>query len=157
MHDSYSFCYFCIRLFKLNKVFIMKKIQMMFAVVLVAFMAMAVQSCGSDKDDSTHNLTVKLTVVEKGELTDDMVQKLEKDSNKSENANYGSDELAADATELAAKTLAAQFESLTGADALNTAIFTVRITCKNIKNNRVISEWLVTWDKGEVDYTVANK
>lgn len=130
---------------------------MMFAVVLVAFMAMAVQSCGSDKDDSTHNLTVKLTVVEKGELTDAMVQKLEKDSNKSENANYGSDEIAAEATELAAKSLAAKFESLTGADALNTAIFTVRITCKNIKNNRVISDWLVTWDKGEVDYTVANK
>ncbi len=135
----------------------MKKIQMMFAVVLVAFMAMAVQSCGSDKDDSTHNLTVKLTVVEKGEMTDAMVQKLEKDSNKSENANFGSDELAADATELAAKKLAADFESLTGADALNTATFTVRITCKNIKTNRVISEWLVTWTKGEVDYTVANK
>ena len=130
---------------------------MMFAVVLVAFMAMAVQSCGSDKDDSTHNLTVKLTVDKQGELTDAMVQKLEKDSNKSENANYGSDELAADATELAAKTLAAQFESLTGASALNTAIFTVRITCKNIKNNRVVADWLVTWDKGEVDYTVANQ
>ena len=75
----------------------------------------------------------------------------------SENANYGSDELAADATELAAKKLAADFESLTGADALNTATFTVRITCKNIKTNRVISEWLVTWTKGEVDYTVANQ
>ena len=37
----------------------MKKIQMMFAVVLVAFMAMAVQSCGSDKDDSTHNLSLR--------------------------------------------------------------------------------------------------
>ena len=135
----------------------MKKIQMMFAVVLVAFMAMAVQSCGSDKDDSTHNLTVKLTVDKQGELTDAMVQKLEKDCNKSENANYGSDELAAEATELAAKKLAAEFESLTGADALNTATFTVRITCKNIKNNRVVADWLVTWDKGEVDYTVANK
>lgn len=130
---------------------------MMFAVVLVAFMAMAVQSCGSDKDDSTHNLTVKLTVDKQGELTDAMVQKLEKDCNKSENANYGSDELAAEATELAAKKLAAEFESLTGADALNTATFTVRITCKNIKNNRVVADWLVTWDKGEVDYTVANK
>ena len=132
---------------------------MMFAVVLVAFMAMAVQSCGSDdnKDQTTHIVKVDLNVTDKGNLTDAEVQKLEKDSNKSENANFGSDELAADATELAAKKLAADFESLTGADALNTATFTVRITCKNIKTNRVISEWLVTWTKGEVDYTVANQ
>ena len=55
----------------------MKKIQAMMAVVLVALMAFAVQSCGSDdKDDlssSPYEITGAVNIQQKGNLTDEEI------------------------------------------------------------------------------------
>ena len=136
---------------------------MMFAVVLVAFMAMAVQSCGSDdnKDQTTHILKVDLNVTDKGNLTDAEVQKLKTTYAQSIPGSYVSDKAAADKVREAALSLESTYETIAAQaasdDPLLTASFVVTLTATNTKANQVVAEWKVTWTKGEVEAAAANK
>ena len=79
----------------------MKKIQAMMAVVLVALMAFAVQSCGSDDktpdlSGDTYKLTTSMTFQDKGQLTDAGAAALQQAFVRSETGQYITDKSAAD-------------------------------------------------------------
>ena len=119
----------------------MKKFQMMMATVLVALMAFAVQSCGSDdKDDlssSPYEIIGMFSLQQQGEFSDADIEKMKNsfaEENKDSEYTFLTDQMAESRT-----------QTLT-----NTAVFTVTITTTNLKTKKLVCKWDVVWDKGSI-------
>ena len=131
----------------------MKKIQAMMAVVLVALMAFAVQSCGSDDktpdlSGDTYKLTTSMTFQDKGQLTDAEAAALQQAFVSSETGQYITDKSAADKTKEIVSTMAANVEAQMKGD--KTVAFTVTIITTNMSNQKQVCKWDIVYDKGNV-------
>ena len=95
---------------------------MMMATVLVALMAFAVQSCGSDdKDDlssSPYEIAGAFNLQQKGNLDD--------------------------------KDVATLKEKFANPATVSTAVFTITITTTNLKTKKQVCKWDIEWNKGSV-------
>ena len=129
----------------------MKKFQTMMAVVLVALMAFAVQSCGSDKDDDSqqYKLDVSLTITDKGTLTDAECQAMiYSAAQMSQVADNGTDASAETATMRVAQGIS---ESLVlNKETFGTAVFTYTLVCTKVSGGKQIVTYYVEFNKGNV-------
>ena len=148
-------CYFCsgllIKQFKQSKQ-TMKKFQMMMATVLVALMAFAVQSCGSDdKDDlssSPYEITGAVNIQQKGDLTDTDIATLKEKFAQSVTGTYMTDQMAESTTDQLVQKYIANLRELDSSK--STAVFTITITTINLKTNKQVCKWDIEWNKGSV-------
>jgi hypothetical protein len=129
----------------------MKKIQTMMAVVLVALMAFAVQSCGSDKNDDNQRYTIEfsLKIDQPGNLTQAECQELiNMTSQKSGASERADDNAARQATSYAADLIAEAFR--VDKDEFGDAVMTCTIECKRVGNKERVDIWYVTYEKGVI-------
>ena len=135
----------------------MKKFQTMMAVVLVALMAFAVQSCGSDKDDDSqqYKLDVSLTITDKGTLTDAECQAMiYSAAQMSQVADNGTDASAETATMRAAQAIS---ESLVlYKETYGNAKFGYTLVCTKVSSGKQIITYYVDYDSGTIN-TYNNK
>ncbi|MBQ2209268.1 MAG: hypothetical protein II404_04815 [Prevotella sp.] len=129
----------------------MKKIQAMMAVVLVALMAFAVQSCGSDDktpdlSGDTYKLTTSMTFQDKGQLTDAEAAVLQQAFVKTETGQYITDKSAADKTKEIVDVMAANIEVQMKGD--TSVAFTVTVITTNMNTNKQVCKWDIVYDKG---------
>ncbi len=131
----------------------MKKFQMMMATVLVALMAFAVQSCGSDdKDDlssSPYEIVGAFNVQQKGELTDTDIATLKEKFAQSVTGTYMTDQMAESTTDQIVQKYIANLRELAGTGE-STAVFTITITTTNLKTKKQVCKWDIEWNKGSV-------
>ena len=130
----------------------MKKFQTMMAVVLVALMAFAVQSCGSDNndDDQQYKLTVTLDITDQGPLTDAQCDAMRADAQKGNTvADHPTDASAETATMRAAQAIAAQLEIYKGT--YGNAKFGYTLVCTKVSGNKQIITYYVEYNAGDVE------
>ena len=131
----------------------MKKFQMMMATVLVALMAFAVQSCGSDdKDDlssSPYEIVGAFNVQQKGELTDTDIATLKEKFAQSVTGTYMTDQMAESTTDKVAQDYISSLKEIAGTGE-STAVFTITITTTNLKTKKQVCKWDIEWNKGSV-------
>lgn len=130
----------------------MKKFQTMMAVVLVALMAFAVQSCGSDKDDDNqqYKLTVTLDITDQGPLTDAQCDAMRADAQKGNTvADHPTDASAETATMRAAQAIAEQLEIYKGT--YGNAKFGYTLVCTKVSGNKQIITYYVEYNAGDVE------
>jgi hypothetical protein len=131
----------------------MKKFQMMMATVLVALMAFAVQSCGSDdKDDlssSPYEITGAVNIQQKGELADTDIATLKEKFAQSVTGTYMTDQMAESTTDQIVQKYIANLRELAGTGE-STAVFTITITTTNLKTKKQVCKWDIEWNKGSV-------
>ena len=131
----------------------MKKFQMMMATVLVALMAFAVQSCGSDdKDDlssSPYEIVGAFNVQQKGELTDTDIATLKEKFAQSVTGTYMTDQMAESTTDQLVQKYIASLKEIAGTGE-STAVFTITITTTNLKTKKQVCKWDIEWNKGSV-------
>lgn len=133
----------------------MKKFQMMMATVLVALMAFAVQSCGSDdKDDlsaSDYQFAGAFSVQEKGELTDTDIAYIKDAFAKSVTGSFLTDKQAESETDrLVQQYMTGLREYFKKSEEASTAKFTITFTMTKVKTQNVVCKWDVVCDKGSV-------
>lgn len=130
----------------------MKKFQSMMAVVLVALMAFAVQSCGSDNndDDQQYKLEVSLKFTDKGPLTDAQCEAMIMDAAKGSTvANHPTDASAETATMRAAQLIS---EALVlHKEAYGNAKFIYTLVCTKVSGNKQIITYFVDYNAGDVE------
>ena len=130
----------------------MKKFQMMMATVLVALMAFAVQSCGSDdKDDlssSPYEITGAVNIQQKGNLTDEEIATLKEKFAKPATVTCLTDQMAESTTDQLVQKYIASLRELDSSK--STAVFTITITTTNLKTNKQVCKWDIEWNKGSV-------
>ena len=135
----------------------MKKFQTMMAVVLVALMAFAVQSCGSDSndDDQQYKLEVSLKITDKGPLTDAQCEAMMLDAAKGSTvANHPTDASAETATMRAAQAIS---ESLVlYKETYGNAKFGYTLVCTKVSSGKQIITYYVDYDSGTIN-TYNNK
>ena len=130
----------------------MKKFQTMMAVVLVALMAFAVQSCGSDNndDDQQYKLTVTLDITDQGPLTDAQCDAMRADAQKGNTvANHPTDASAETATMRVAQAIAEQLEIYKGT--YGNAKFGYTLVCTKVSGNKQIITYYVEYNAGDVE------
>lgn len=129
----------------------MKKFQSMMAVVLVALMAFAVQSCGSDNDDNQqYKLTVTLDITDKGPLTDAQCDAMRADAQKGNTvADHPTDASAETATMRAAQMIAEQLEIYKGT--YGNAKFGYTLVCTKVSSGKQIITYYVEYNAGDVE------
>ena len=131
----------------------MKKFQMMMATVLVALMAFAVQSCGSDdKDDlssSPYEIIGAFNVQQKGELSDTEIATLKEKFAQSVTGTYMTDQMAESTTDQLVQKYIASLKEIAGTGE-STAVFTITITTTNLKTKKQVCKWDIEWNKGSV-------
>lgn len=130
----------------------MKKFQSMMAVVLVALMAFAVQSCGSDNndDDQQYKLEVSLTITDKGPLTDAQCDAMRADAQKGNTvADHPTDASAETATMRAAQAIAEALEIYKGT--YGNAKFGYTLVCTKVSGNKQIITYYVEYNAGDVE------
>ena len=130
----------------------MKKFQAMMAVVLVALMAFAVQSCGSDNDDSQrYTIEFSLKIDQPGNLSQEDCQLLiNQTKQKSAASDRADDNVARQATAYAADAIADPFRIDAEAGLYGDAVMTCTIECKRVSNQERVDIWYVTYDKGVI-------
>ena len=130
----------------------MKKFQSMMAVVLVALMAFAVQSCGSynNDDDQQYKLEVSLKFTDKGPLTDAQCEAMIMDAAKGSTvANHPTDASAETATMRAAQLIS---EALVlHKEAYGNAKFIYTLVCTKVSGNKQIITYFVDYNAGDVE------
>lgn len=135
----------------------MKKFQTMMAVVLVALMAFAVQSCGSDNDDNSqqYKLEVSLKIIDKGPLTDAQCEAMIMDAAQGSTvANHPTDASAETATMRAAQAIS---EALVlHKDTYGSAKFAYTLVCTKVSGNKQIITYFVEYNAGSIN-TYNNK
>ena len=123
------------------------------ATVLVALMAFAVQSCGSDdKDDlssSPYEIVGAFNVQQKGELTDTDIASLKEKFAQSVTGTYMTDQMAESTTDQIVQKYIANLRELAGKGE-STAVFTITITTTNLKTKKQVCKWDIEWNKGSV-------
>ena len=131
----------------------MRKFQMMMATVLVALMAFAVQSCGSDdKDDlscSPYEITGAVNIQQKGNLTDEEIATLKEKFAKPATVTCLTDQMAESTTDKVAQGYIASLKEIAGTGE-STALFTITITTTNLKTKKQVCKWDIEWNKGSV-------
>ena len=131
----------------------MKKFQMMMATVLVALMAFAVQSCGSDdKDDqssSPYEIVRTFNLQQRGELKDQVIEEYKKEFDRSETATYMTDQMAESTTDQVVRKYISLLKEF-AAVGKSTAVFTITITTTNLKTKKQVCKWDIEWNKGSV-------
>ena len=131
----------------------MKKFQMMMATVLVALMAFAVQSCGSDdKDDlssSPYEIIGAFNVQQKGELSDTEIATLKEKFAQSVTGTYMTDQMAESTTDQLVQKYIASLKEIAGTGE-SSAVFTITITTTNLKTKKQVCKWDIEWNKGSV-------
>ena len=125
----------------------------MMAVVLVALMAFAVQSCGSDDktpdlSGDTYRLSTSMTFQDKGQLTDATAAALQQAFVRSETGQYITDKSAADKTKEIVDVMAASIAVEMKDD--KTVAFTVTVITTNMRTNKEVCKWDIVYDKGNV-------
>ena len=135
----------------------MKKFQSMMAVVLVALMAFAVQSCGSDNDDNNqqYKLEVSLKITDKGPLTDAQCEAMMMDAAQGSTvAKHPTDASAETATMRAAQAIS---EALVlHKDTYGSAKFAYTLVCTKVSGNKQIITYFVEYNAGSIN-TYNNK
>ena len=130
----------------------MKKFQSMMAVVLVALMAFAVQSCGSDNDDNSqqYKLEVSLKITDKGPLTDAQCEAMIMDAAQGSTvADHPTDASAETATMRAAQAIS---EALVlYKETYGSAKFTYTLVCTKVSGNKQIITYYVDYNAGDVE------
>ena len=131
----------------------MKKIQAMMVVVLVALMAFAVQSCGSDDktqdlSGDTYRLSSTMAFQDKGQLTPAAVALLEQAFVTSVTGQYITDKSAADKTKEIVNEYAANVGVQMKGD--KTVTFTLTVVTTNLRTNTQVCKWDIVYDKGDV-------
>ena len=128
----------------------MKKKLSMTLMVLVAFIAFAMQSCKSDNNDNSmaYKFSWRINIQEKGDLTDEQKAELENSFVGSETSEYQSDEMAEYGNEVVAKQIASRAKLVMGNNM--TVKFTMTIITTRVFDNHQISMWDVIYDKGVV-------
>jgi hypothetical protein len=130
----------------------MRKFQAMMAVVLMALMTFAVQSCGNDdKDDNLGTVMYKmsrsLVFSDKGELTTEAAESFQKKYRSEETAEFLTDKQAESSTDQIASKLASSTKAeLDGMSAK----FTITIITTNLSNNKQVCKWEIYYDNGSV-------
>ena len=130
----------------------MKKFQAMMAVVLVALMAFAVQSCGSDNNDDgqQYKLEVSLKITDKGPLTDAQCDAMRADAQKGNTvANHPTDASAETATMRAAQAISEALEVYKGT--YGNAKFGYTLVCTKVSSGKQIITYYVDYDAGDVE------
>ena len=131
----------------------MRKFQMMMATVLVALMAFAVQSCGSDdKDDqssSPYEIVRTFNLQQRGELKDQVIEEYKKEFDRSETATYMTDQMAESTTDQVVRKYISLLKEF-AAVGKSTAVFTITITTTNLKTKKQVCKWDIEWNKGSV-------
>ena len=126
---------------------------MMMATVLVALMAFAVQSCGSDdKDDqssSPYEIVRTFNLQQRGELKDQVIEEYKKEFDRSETATYMTDQMAESTTDQAVRKYISLLKEF-AAVGKSTAVFTITITTTNLKTKKQVCKWGIEWDNGSV-------
>ena len=130
----------------------MKKFQTMMAVVLVALMAFAVQSCGSDNDDSQrYTIEFSLKIDQPGNLSQaDCQQLINQTKQKSGASDRADDNVARQATAYAAEMVAEGMRIDKEAGLYGDAVMTCTIECKRVSNQERVDIWYVTYNKGVI-------
>ena len=128
----------------------MKKFQTMMAVVLVALMAFAVQSCGSDDNDPEYKLAVTLDSTNQGPLTDAQVALMKQDAAKGSTvAAHPTDASAETATMRAAQLIAEALEL--NKATYGSAEFMYTLVCTKVSGNKQIITYYVAYEAGDVE------
>ena len=131
----------------------MKKFQMMMATVLVALMAFAVQSCGSDdKDDlssSPYEIAGAFNLQQKGNLDDKDVATLKEKFANPATVTCITDQMAESTTDKVVQGYIASLKEIAGTGE-STAVFTITITTTNLKTKKQVCKWDIEWNKGSV-------
>ena len=121
--------------------------------MMVALMAFAVQSCGSDdKDDlssSPYEIVGAFNVQQKGELTDTDIATLKEKFAQSVTGTYMTDQMAESTTDQLVQKYIANLRELAGTGE-STAVFTITITTTNLKTKKQVCKWDIEWNKGSV-------
>lgn len=125
----------------------------MMVVVLVALMAFAVQSCGSDDttpdlSGSTYQMSTSMAFQDRGELTAAEAATLEQAFVKTETGKYITDKSAADKTKEIVNEYAANVGVQMKGD--KTVTFTLTFVTTNLRTNTQICKWDIVYDKGNV-------
>lgn len=130
----------------------MKKFKTMMAIALVALMAFTVASCGDDNDSKTrYELSGTLTITERGDMTQDKVDKLEGSFDESFVGEYSSDSEAEEKTRQLATIYASQIREIMQGD--NTVSFVIAMKCTNLSTNKQVVTYFVNYQKGDVTVT----
>lgn len=130
----------------------MKKIQVMMAAVLVALVAFAVQSCGSDNDDNRGTMMYKLaftiTFQNKGDLTNDQIEALkEKFKSLEKTGEFLSDRQAESDTDALAQKMASIMKKEMDDEPVK---FTLTIITTNLTTKNQVCKWELVYDNGSV-------
>lgn len=130
----------------------MKKFKTMMAIALVALMAFTAASCGDDNDSKTrYELSGTLTIAERGDMTQDMVDGLEGSFKESFVGEYSSDSEAEEKTRQLATIYASQIREIMKGD--KTVSFVIAMKCTNLSTNKQVVTYFVNYQKGDVTVT----
>lgn len=132
----------------------MKKFKTMMAIALVALMAFTVASCGNDNDNDSktrYELRGTLTITERGDMTQDMVDGLEGSFKESFVGEYSSDSEAEEKTRQLATIYASQIREMMKGD--KTVSFVIAMKCTNLSTNKQVVTYFINYQKGDVTVT----
>jgi len=129
-----------------------RKFQAMMAVVFVALLTFAVQSCGNDDKDadlgtSMYKMTKSLVFLDKGELTTEEADYFQKKYSSELTAEFLTDKQAESSTDQTASKLA----SSTKAEMDDLPVkFTITLITTKLSNNKQVCKWEIYYDNGSV-------
>ena len=127
---------------------------MMFATVLVALMAFAVQSCGSDDNNSPaasmYRLNTSFSLQTKGDFTDEAISTLQEGINKEERGEYLTDNMAATAGEKVVGTSKLFVQTIMNNVGSPNGKFTITVVVTKVSTNAEIAKWEIVYENGTV-------
>ena len=131
----------------------MKKIKLFMTMVLVALVAFAVQSCGSDDNNNNNKYSLKVSakVTDKGGLTNEESEAIIMSAkNKDVVAEYPSDEAAMTVAERVAQAMTEEL-NLSQASFKN-AVFTYTLQLTKVSNGAQLITYYVEFNKNTARY-----
>lgn len=131
----------------------MKKIKYLLTMVLVALVAFAVQSCGSDDDNNNNKYSLKVSakVADKGGLTNEESEAIIMSAgNKSIVADYPSEQDAITVVERIAQTMTE--ELIINKDEFKNAVFTYTLELTKVSNGAQVITYYVEFNKNTARY-----
>ena len=124
----------------------------MMAIALVALMAFTVASCGDDNDSkSRYELLGTMSITERGDMTQDMVDWLEGLFEDRVVGEYSSDSEAEEKCRQIATVYASQVREKMQGD--KTVSFVITLKCSNLSTSKQVITYYVTHQKGDVTVT----
>jgi len=134
---------------------------MMFATVLVALMAFAVQSCGSDdknvSSSAQYKVSASLVFQDQAGLTNDQVKQLQEGFKREETGEYLTDNLAATAGQQIVNATKSTVEASMSNAGNPKGKFTITIIVTKLSSNSQIAKWEIVYDNGSVSTNTIQK